>query len=62
MYVFNKKILFESVYIGLTLANAVVGATTLFTLFNIKSNVIVGLLYFIISVVSIHLVAFRKDK
>lgn len=62
MYVFNKKILFESVYIGLTLANAVVGVTTLFTLFNIKFNIIVGLLYFVISIISIHLVAFGKDK
>lgn len=59
---FNKKILFESVYIGLTLANAVVGATTLFTLFGIKFNVVVGLLYFIISIISIHLVAFGENK
>lgn len=29
IYVFNKKILFESAYIGLTLANAVVGGNNI---------------------------------
>ena len=51
----NKRALKKACYLGLTFANASVGSTYLFAQLTIDFNMVLGLLYFIISVICIYL-------
>lgn len=55
----NKKALSKACYFGLTSANACVGAVYLLCQMTVDFNIIVGVLYFLISIISIFLMVFK---
>jgi hypothetical protein len=57
----DKKIIIKAIVYSLTISNAGVGAVYLLSQMMIDFNFIVGMIYFIVSVLSLYYIALTKE-